>query len=93
MIKFILQRDKQKHFIVCFSISLSCVIFLSLFSFDNRTIFLAAAICSLFCGVVKETYDKFRIGGSGWSWHDLLADLIGALLGASMIFIGGACNV
>lgn len=29
----------------------------------------------------KEAYDEVRPNGSGWSWDDILADLLGIVLG------------
>lgn len=29
----------------------------------------------------KEDYDEVRPNGSGWSWDDILADLLGIVLG------------
>lgn len=29
----------------------------------------------------KEVYDEVRPNGSGWSWDDILADLLGIVLG------------
>ena len=39
---------------------------------------------TLALGVVKEVNDERRVGGSGFSWRDLVADAVGALLGAAV---------
>lgn len=29
----------------------------------------------------KEVYDEYRPNGSGWDWNDIVADIIGILIG------------
>lgn len=33
----------------------------------------------------KEVYDEYRPNGSGWDWDDIVADIIGILLGLFII--------
>lgn len=43
-------------------------------------------------GLVKESMDAIRTGGSGWSWKDAAADVVGTVLGvaAAWLVAGGA---
>lgn len=39
-----------------------------------------AACLTLCIGIVKEIYDCYKPNPSGWSWGDLLADVLGILI-------------
>lgn len=64
------QKDKLYHILVNFII----VVFLGVLI--NPSIGLATAII---ISLLKETYDEYRIDGTGWNWNDILADLVGIL--------------
>lgn len=62
--------DKILHFLVCYAIVFTSI------AFGHPYIGLIIAVLLSFC---KELYDK--ISYNGWSWFDLLADLIGIISG------------
>lgn len=69
-------KDKILHFICCFLI----VIIVGVMSLP--VIGLSAGII---VALLKETYDEFREGGTGWDWKDIIADFIGIILGILII--------
>nr|DAI51220.1 MAG TPA: putative periplasmic lipoprotein [Caudoviricetes sp.]DAQ75777.1 MAG TPA: putative periplasmic lipoprotein [Caudoviricetes sp.] len=69
-IKKFLKNDKVLHLIYCFAI---VVIFGSIMNVVSG---IALALIASFG---KEAYDEVKY--KGWSWDDLLADLIGIVLG------------
>lgn len=86
MINFILQRDKQLHFFCSACAALITVIILNFFfDFHPVVTWVLGITVGMVPGVGKEVIDS-RKGGSGWSWPDLLADLIGTALGAAIVF-------
>jgi hypothetical protein len=71
-IKKFLKNDKILHIICCFAIVVIFGLVLNIVS--GITIALIASFG-------KEVYDEVRPNGSGWSWDDILADLLGIVLG------------
>lgn len=71
-------QDKQKHFVG--SVVMAGTI--SAYT-DSPTKGFAA---SMAVGIAKELYDSKRAGGSGFSYKDLTADVLGSAVGA---YIGG----
>ena len=69
-IKKFLKNDKILHMICCFAIVVIFVL--------NVVSGIALALIASFG---KEAYDEVRPNGSGWSWDDILADLLGIVLG------------
>lgn len=69
-LRCVYQHDRQQHFFV------SCLLFFVLyFAFqDYKVVYLV-----LLVGLVKEIWDHYI--GSGFCWWDMLANLIGAILG------------
>lgn len=69
--KSLLSEDKLKHIVVSAIIAVALNLFLPWW---------VAALITLAIGVGKEVYDK--VSGKGCSeWEDLLADVIGILIG------------
>lgn len=72
------QTDKRRH------LAVNLVIVMFLGGLVNPVIGVAIAVL---LSVGKEVYDEYRPNGTGWSWNDLVADLIGILLGLFAIFV------
>ena len=68
-------NDKFAHFICNFLIAVILGIIF------NPVIGLAGAIIASLC---KETYDEFTEDGSGWDWKDIIADLLGIVIGLAL---------
>lgn len=73
-IKEILKNDKVLHLVCNFAI----VVILG-FSFNIVTGISVAVIASL----SKELYDEIKY--KGWSWDDLIVDLVGIILGIIIV--------
>lgn len=70
--KLIIAKDKQLHFIICAVISLLVgIIFRSV---------IAGMFIALYVGMLKELYDV-SVKKSEWDIYDLLADLVGGIVG------------
>lgn len=69
-IKKFLKNDKVLHLICCFAIVVIFGLVLNIVS---------GITLALIASFSKEAYDEVRY--KGWSWDDLLADLIGIVLG------------
>lgn len=80
-----LARDKALHAGVSFGLAAGGALALR-HAMDARAGDAAslAAGTALAIGVVKEVHDARRPRGSGFSWRDLVADAVGALLGAAV---------
>jgi uncharacterized protein YfiM (DUF2279 family) len=63
--------DKCTHFLACYSITLTA----GICSTPEE-----GAAAGLIAGIAKESYDC-RSGGSGWDWHDMIADVAGVVAG------------
>lgn len=72
-IKKFLKGDKILHMICCFAIVVIFGLILNIVSG------IALALIALIASFGKETYDEVKY--KGWSWDDLLADLLGIVLG------------
>ena len=71
-IRKFLKSDKVLHMICCFAIVVIFGLILNVVS---------GIALALIASFGKEAYDEVRPNGSGWSWDDLLADLLGIVLG------------
>lgn len=67
-------KDKILHFVFCLVITLGCYPFFGWL----------ALVTGITAGIAKETADLVDYGG--WSWGDILADLLG-VAAASLIII------
>ena len=81
--KMKIQLDKKLHFIVSLIIMIGTASLLAIFTVHN--LYIISTLVTLFIGVMKEVYDEYY--GSGFSWGDILANIIGTLAGAGLIFI------
>ena len=84
MINFIKEEDKQKHIVV--SVILTILISLSyikLFSIYFYTGIFWGGVSTTLIGVGKEVYDYVDYGL--FSWKDIIADLIGVVLGVVIL--------
>ena len=77
--RLIFERDKQQHFAVC----LALVIVLTTAGLKLSS----AMLATMLVGLAKEVWD--RVYGSGFCWFDMLANLLGALAGVSIITVVG----
>lgn len=77
-IRRFIESQAHKHLIVNWAIVAGVGLF-------NPTIAVLAALAASFG---KELYDKYY--GTGWSWIDLVGDLIGMILG--LITLGVVCR-
>lgn len=85
--QFILQRDKQLHFTCSAFASILTVIGLNFFfNLNQNAIWCLAMVIGIAPGIGKEMLDRKK-GGSGWSWLDLLADILGAISGGSVALL------
>ena len=71
-IRKFLKSDKVLHMICCFAIVVIFGLILNVVS---------GIALALIASFGKEAYDEVRPNGSGWSWDDILADLLGIVLG------------
>ena len=72
-IKEFIDNQAHLHLIVNFIL----VVVIGIFSFTG------ALIASAIVSIGKETWDKYF--GTGWSWIDILGDLMGILLGVLVL--------
>lgn len=69
--------DKLFHF------TLSMLVCLISTDLSNLLIGIAFTLAG---GVGKEAYDMLAKNGTGWSWLDLLADVLGIAAGAALMY-------
>lgn len=77
-IKKFLKGDKILHMICCFAIVVIFGLILNIVS-GIALALIASFGKETYDEVGKETYDEVKY--KGWSWDDLLADLLGIVLG------------
>lgn len=75
----IITKDKKLHFICCMLIALATTILIGLLS-NWYAGGLAGLLTAMGTGVGKEYGDKINPYNK-WDWYDILADLIGAVIG------------
>ena len=73
--QLLIQKDKQKHFVICIMLSLGTLPFFSL---------IISMIIVMSIGLVKEVWDHYY--GCGFCWFDMQANLLGALVGISLYY-------
>ena len=87
-----MMSDKNKHIVVTavmsFIVGLLCAVALRLQGVGGDEAFFGVALAG-FCGglaagVGKEYGDECAEGNE-WSWDDVAADIVGAIIGASLI--------
>lgn len=70
------EQDKLLHFLVNL---FSTILF-------GLILGIIYGICiPILISIGKEAYDYFRPNGTGWDWNDIIADVIGILLGIFII--------
>lgn len=81
-----IQRDKYLHFLACAAIS-ALVSMLS-FVIDSNSVEIAYSgfVAGVAAGLGKE-YGDFTCSGNKWDNFDIIADVLGALVGSSLILI------
>ena len=72
-------KDKKLHFAYCMLIALFVTIFVGVLS-NWYCGAISGLLTAMGCGVGKEYGDKANPYNK-WDWYDLLADLIGAIVG------------
>lgn len=75
----IITKDKKLHFICCMLIALATTILIGLLS-NWYAGSLAGLLTAMGTGVGKEYGDKINPYNK-WDWYDILANLIGAVVG------------
>lgn len=70
------QEDKQKHIWYSFAIFIGCTFVFSVVS----SFFLTLTV-----GVGKEIWDRYY--GSGFCWYDMIANMIGIILGGFVLAV------
>lgn len=70
-------KDKVLHFSICATAALLSGFFLGYFS---------GVMVGLSLGLGKE-YGDMVAKGNSWSWADVLADLLGSLFGALLVYM------
>jgi len=70
--------DKRLHFFCTFIMNISLLIVL--FLLDVRYGFIMANVFTALFWIGKEVYDCLKSNPTGFSWGDLLADLIGMIV-------------
>ena len=77
-----ISKDKKLHFTCCMLIALATTILIGLLS-NWYAGGLAGLLTAMGTGVGKEYGDKINPYNK-WDWYDILADFIGAVVGASI---------
>ena len=77
-----ISKDKKLHFTCCMLIALAVTILIGLLS-NWYVGSIAGLLTAMGTGVGKEYGDKASPNNK-WDWYDILADLIGAIVGASI---------
>ena len=75
-------KDKKLHFICCMLIAFATTILIGLLS-NWYVGSIAGLLTAMGTGVGKEYGDKINPYNK-WDWYDILADFIGAVVGASI---------
>lgn len=78
----IITKENKLHFICCMLIALATTILIGLLS-NWYAGGLAGLLTAMGTGVGKEYGDKAS-PSNRWDWYDILADFIGAIVGASI---------
>jgi hypothetical protein len=78
-------KDKRKHFLACLAISLSVGLQMIIWDATVIVAFLSAFYPGLWAGLAKEFADEQN--GGVFDLNDLVADILGSLLGASLTAI------
>ena len=90
--------DKNKHLIICAiasalaSVGIALLVWVSLVVTSCEElmehllapVWFAGVACALAMGVGKEYGDECA-EGNNWSWDDIAADIVGAIIGSSVI--------
>ena len=77
-------KDKWLHFGVCTLIALIVGVLIGLINIYAGA--LAGLASALSAGIAKE-YGDSKAHGNCWSWGDILADVIGAIVGAGIALL------
>jgi len=85
-----IQPDKKLHFIAWLVITLG-LLFTLYYFFDMWqnvfTMFLIANAIAFTFGIGKEVYDCFKKSPTGFSWGDMVADVIGILIADGIMIV------
>lgn len=78
--------DKAKHVVASFLVTTSAqYVLVSKLGVDERTALPVAAALAAQAGLAKESWDAYRVGGSGFSRRDLVWDAVGIGLGVLLV--------
>lgn len=78
-----IQQDHFKHFGVCLVVALTASAVEAGFGASYWQSYIAAIIAGGAIGVGKEYGDKCAPGNK-WDWNDIVADMVGAIVGAAL---------
>ncbi len=81
MVVMKIQRDKIKHFSVCFIVAFIASSIEALCGASYVQSILAGTIAGGAIGVGKEYGDRCSPGNK-WDWNDIMADMTGAVVGS-----------
>lgn len=76
--------DKKMHFVVCFTIAAGAMILFRVIGSPLVVSCFAAWLTAMGAGLGKEWGDECNTHNK-WSWGDILADFIGAVLGTLLM--------
>ena len=76
-----LEKDKIQHFGACLLVGLVASIIIAIISKGYWSASISGIMSGIAIGIGKEYGDSKAIG-NWWDWRDILADAIGAVVGA-----------
>lgn len=72
--------DKWLHAVACFTVAMIAGLVTLAISDEHLTAAIVGFALAMAVGIGKEVYDKYK-GGTGFDWHDIAADAVGAAFG------------
>ena len=79
-----IKKDKYLHFLSCGLVSLLTSIFALILGLGNIGIMYSGITSGISIGLGKE-YGDYACSNNKWDNYDLIADILGALIGSSLI--------
>ena len=80
-----MQKDKLLHYSACFVLTTGGYMFGQSNGYNTNESKAIGVGLALGIGIAKEYYDTIKKKPTGWSWHDLLADIAGITSAVSLI--------
>ena len=76
-----IEEDKIQHFVACATIACVASFVMAVLGVTYLPCVVASFMVAMSCAVGKE-FGDMRAVGNRWDWRDIIADLMGAILGA-----------